>query len=79
MNAESLGIKYRSTNRFRGVIWDIIQNTNGTKIQRNEVIIIGLEQPFSSFGRVSVFPFVLIEIMNAKQGIMIVRKRIESL
>ena len=60
-------------------MWDIIQNSNGTKIQRNEVIIIGLEQLVSSLGRVSVFPLELLDIINAKQGIMIVRKRIESL
>jgi len=79
ITATSLGIKYRSTNRFRGVIWDIIQNSNGTKIQRNEVIIIGLEQPVSSFCKVSVLALELLDIVRARQGIMIVRKRIESL
>ena len=52
---------------------------NGTENQRNEVIIIGLEQLVSSFGRVSVSLFDLFDIINAKQGIMIVRIRSESL
>ena len=60
-------------------MWDIIQNSNGTKVQRNEVIIIGLEQLVSSLGRVSVSRLELLDIINAKQGIMIVRIRSESL
>jgi hypothetical protein len=66
-------------NRFRGVRLDIIQNSNGTKIQRNEVNIIGLEQSISSFGRVSVFPLELLDIISAKKGIKVVRIRSVSL
>ena len=54
-------------------MWDITQNIKGTDNQRNDVIIIGLKQLVSSFGRGSVSPLELLDIMNAKQGIMIVR------
>ena len=60
-------------------MWDITQNIKGTDNQRNAVITVGLEQLVSSFGRVSVFPLELLDIINAKQGIMIVRIRSESL
>ena len=60
-------------------MWDISQNIKGTENQRNDVIITGLEQLVSSFGRVSVFPLELLGIINAKQGIMIVIIRSESL
>ena len=43
------------------------------------MIIIGLEQPVFSFGRVSVSRFELLDIINAKQGIIIVRNRSGSL
>ena len=43
------------------------------------MIIIGLEQPVSSFCKVSVLALELLDIVRARQGIMIVRKRIESL
>ena len=79
ISAASLGIKYRSTNRFRGVTWDITQNIKGTDNQRNDVITIGLEQSVSSFFRVLVSPLKLVDIIKAKQGIMIVIIRSESL
>ena len=60
-------------------MWDIIQNIKGTDNQRNEVMIMGLDQPVSFFGRGSVFPLELLDIMNAKQGIMIVISMSESL
>ena len=60
-------------------MWDISQNIKGTENQRNDVIITGLERLVSSFGRVSVFPLELLDIINTKQGIMIVIIRSESL
>ena len=59
-------------------MWDITQNIKGTDNQRNDVITVGLEQLVSSFGRVSVSLFELVDIKNAKQGIMIVKSRSES-
>ena len=60
-------------------MWDISQNIKGTDNQRNDVITIGLEQSASSFFRVLVSPLKLVDIIKAKQGIMIVIIRSESL
>ncbi len=47
--------------------------------QRTEVIIIGLEQPVSSIGTVSVSLLELLVIISAKIGTKIARIRSESL